>query len=84
VIAAYRGSRVLNPELTEPDVVPMTVERHDHAVAALATMVCDWLQTRAATAPPKPRRAQPAAALSPEVSTPPGPSKFIHVGEFPM
>jgi len=43
------GSRVVKPTVTEPDVVPMTVEQHDQAVAALATMICDWLQTRAAT-----------------------------------
>jgi hypothetical protein len=40
---------VVNPTLTEPEVVPMTAEQHDRAVAALATMICDWLQTRAAT-----------------------------------
>jgi hypothetical protein len=40
---------MVNPTVTEPDVVPMTVEQHDQAVAALATMICDWLHTRAAT-----------------------------------
>jgi len=40
---------VVNPTVTEPDVVPMTVDQHDQAVAALATMICDWLQTRPAT-----------------------------------
>jgi hypothetical protein len=40
---------VVHPTVTEPDVVPMTVEQHDQAVAALAAMICDWLQTRAAT-----------------------------------
>lgn len=40
---------MVNPKVTEPDVVPMTVEQHDQAVAPLATMICDWLQTRAAT-----------------------------------
>ena len=39
----------MSPTVTEPDVVPMTVEQHDQAVAALATMICDWLQTRAPT-----------------------------------
>lgn len=47
---ADRPSRREPETLTEPEVVPMTVEQHDQAVAALATMICDWLQTRAATA----------------------------------
>lgn len=40
---------MVKPTVTEPDVVPMTVEQHDQAVAALATMICDWLQTHATT-----------------------------------
>jgi hypothetical protein len=40
---------VVNPTVTEPDIVPMTVEQHDQAVTALATMICDWLQIHAAT-----------------------------------
>jgi hypothetical protein len=40
---------VVNPTVTEPEVVPVTVDQHDQAVAALATMIYDWLQARATT-----------------------------------
>jgi hypothetical protein len=46
--------RAVRPTLTEPEVVPMTPEQHDQAVAALATMIGDWMRTR-----PTARRAGP-------------------------
>jgi hypothetical protein len=42
------GRGVLRPTLTLPESVPMTPDQCDQAVAALATMICDWLRTRAA------------------------------------
>jgi hypothetical protein len=51
----------MRPLLTVPQVVPMTPEQHDQAVAALATMIGDWIRTRpAATAAPKPAYPGPA------------------------
>jgi len=45
----------MRPTLTAPQVVPMTPEQHDQAVAALATMIGDWVRTRpAALAAPEP------------------------------
>lgn len=57
------GSRMVNPTVTEPDVVPMTIEQHDRAVAVLATMICDWLHTRGDRHSRRPR-ALPATAAS--------------------
>jgi hypothetical protein len=52
--ASTRG--VARPELTAPLVVPMTPQQHDQAVAALTTMIYDWLCARQpAAATEKPR-----------------------------
>jgi len=51
----------MRPTLTAPQVVPMTPEQHGQAVAALATMIGDWIRTRpAATAAPEPAGPSPA------------------------
>jgi hypothetical protein len=60
------GRGVLRPTLAEPELVPMTQDQHDQAVAALATMICDWLRTRPAADTPD--NADDPAGPSPQES----------------